>query len=158
MSVERTRKLDERTQCAIDEIKGLIRSRYPDATFNINESEDPEGVYLWVTIDVNDAEEATDLYVNRLLDTQIDEGLDLYVIPLETPERSAKHVRDHPFVPRPHRLVADGSGLVDWMALLRGPAAGPLSYRHTPESVSVASGFNTEIALITLFWHGCHLR
>lgn len=58
---------------------------------------------------MDDAEEATDLYVDRLLEMQIDEGIELYVIPLETPERSAQYLRSHPFVPRPHQIAADGS-------------------------------------------------
>ena len=113
MSVEPMLEIDERTRGAIAEIQSLIRERYPEAAFRVGEGDDPEGIYLWATVDVEDADEVMEVYRDRLLDMQIDEGIELYVIPLETPERSAKYMRSHPFVPRVHQLTADGSILTD---------------------------------------------
>src|SRR5215216_6030568 len=81
---------DPRVQAAVAELQHLIRSRYPTATFVVGEGwDDPEGVYITATVDLDDPDEVVDLIVARLLELQIDEGLPVYVIPIRTPERVA---------------------------------------------------------------------
>ncbi len=84
---------DPRMQAAIREMQDLIRSHYPDATFATGYGEGPDGVHLDVTLDLEDTDEVVDVYIQRLLELQIDDGLALYVIPVRTPERRAAMLR-----------------------------------------------------------------
>ncbi|MBA2597362.1 MAG: hypothetical protein H0V00_12140 [Chloroflexia bacterium] len=81
--------LTTRMQAAIDEMKELISGRLPVVAFAVAEGDDPEGIYLIVTLDVDDMEEVTDLFISRMVDLQIEEDLPLFVIPERTPERTA---------------------------------------------------------------------
>ena len=81
--------LTTRMQAAIDEMKELISGRLPVVAFAVAEGDDPEGIYLIVTLDVDDMEEVTDLFISRMVDLQIEEDLPHFVIPERTPERTA---------------------------------------------------------------------
>ena len=79
---------------ALEELKALILSEYPQATFSVSQGEDPEGIYLDVTIDADDLGPVTDLFIDRLVDMQVEEGLPVFVIPERTPERSRAIVEE----------------------------------------------------------------
>ena len=81
--------LTPRMEAAITEMKERITRRFPTTTFEIYEGEDPDGIYLAAIVDTDGLEEATDLFRDRIVDLQVDEGLPLYVIPERTPERTA---------------------------------------------------------------------
>ena len=89
MTPEQRVPLTPRIEEALDELKGLIAGRYPGATFAVGEGEDPDGVYLTATVDVDDRGEVIDLFVDRLVDLQVDEGLPIFVVPVRTPGRNA---------------------------------------------------------------------
>lgn len=74
---------------AIVELKELIRFRYPEATFDVTEGEDPDGIYLVATVDVDDRNDVIDLFLDRLVDFQVEEELPIYVVPRRTPARNA---------------------------------------------------------------------
>jgi hypothetical protein len=74
---------------AVEEIKELIARHYPTTTFTTYKGEDPDGIYLTATLDVDDLGKVIDLYIDRLVDLQVEEGLPLFVIPERTPERTA---------------------------------------------------------------------
>jgi hypothetical protein len=84
---------DVRIQSALVELQEMIRSHYPAAKFVVDEGDDPDGVYLTATVDLDDPDEVMDVIVDRLLEIEIDEGLPIYVIPSRTPERIAEHLR-----------------------------------------------------------------
>ena len=67
-----------RLQAAVEELQRL----YPAATFQVVPGEDPAGTYVVATVDVEDTETVIDVYIDRLLELQIDEGLPVYVIPV----------------------------------------------------------------------------
>src|SRR6266498_1764838 len=81
MTVQRDYLDDPRMQSAVDEIQGVIRRRYPDATFEVGPGEDPEGLYIVATVDVEDMFDVLDLVSSRLVDLQVEERLPLYLIP-----------------------------------------------------------------------------
>lgn len=83
MSVEPTSRLD----VAIAEIQELILARYPDATFGLELGDDPDGTWMTVTVDVDDADEVVDVFVEPLLQMQVEEFLPLYVIVVRPTER-----------------------------------------------------------------------
>jgi hypothetical protein len=70
----------------------LIAARFPDATFDVVRGEDPDGIYLRPTVDVDDLEEVAEVFMPRLIDMQADEGLPVYVFPDVTPERLHAYV------------------------------------------------------------------
>jgi HSP20 family molecular chaperone IbpA len=83
------RVADPKIQAGIQEMEALIRKRYSKATFTVGIGEDPAGVYLTATIPGVDFDEAVDVYIDRLVDLQAEQGLPLYVIPITPPEAPA---------------------------------------------------------------------
>src|SRR6266567_305248 len=80
---------DPRIQQALTELQDMIAERWPTASFTVSRGEDPEGLYLDATVDLDDPDDVMDLVVDRLLELQVDEGLPVHVVPLRTPERAA---------------------------------------------------------------------
>ncbi|MFN8592067.1 MAG: hypothetical protein U0031_11470 [Thermomicrobiales bacterium] len=73
---------------AVAELQALIISRYPEATFSVSEGDDPEGVYLTATVDVDDMTEVVSVFLDRLVDFQVDEELPIFVVPIRPLGRS----------------------------------------------------------------------
>ncbi|MHB8619033.1 MAG: hypothetical protein ACYDAG_05565 [Chloroflexota bacterium] len=88
MSQERYSETDPRIQSALGELQGMIIKRWPSAGFHVSEGDDPPGVYLDATVDIDDPDEVMDLVVERLLDFQVHEGLPVHVVPLQPVERA----------------------------------------------------------------------
>jgi hypothetical protein len=78
---------DPRMQAAIAEMQDLILASYPDATFEVAPGDDPEGIYLTATVDIEDTDEVMDIIVSRLLKMQVEEGIPLYPIIVRPIER-----------------------------------------------------------------------
>ncbi len=89
MSHDHVTDADPRMHTALAELEGLIRARYPSATFTTFHGEDPEGMYLRATVDLEDPDEVMDVVIDRLYDLQVEHELPVYVIPVRTAERSA---------------------------------------------------------------------
>ena len=73
---------DPRVQAAVVELQALIQQHYPAATFQETLGEDPEGTYLMATVDVEDTDDVVDVYIERLLEFQVDDGLSVYIVPV----------------------------------------------------------------------------
>jgi hypothetical protein len=69
-----------RLEEAIAELRELIVRHYPEVTFTVSEGEDPDGIYLTATVDVEDMGEVVDVFLNRMVDLQIDEELPIFVV------------------------------------------------------------------------------
>jgi hypothetical protein len=69
----------------IAELRTKVAQRYPEATFEVFEGEDPNGTYLRAIVDVEDTDEVVDLVVDRMLDLQVEEGLPLYFLASRPP-------------------------------------------------------------------------
>jgi hypothetical protein len=78
-----------RMEEAIAEMKERVLHRFPTTTFEMYQGEDPVGIYLIAIVDTDDLEEVKDLFLDRIVDLQVEEGLPLFVIPERTPERIA---------------------------------------------------------------------
>jgi hypothetical protein len=78
---------DPRIQAALAELRETILRHFPEATFSVTLGEDPVGIYLNPVVDVEDLDEVADVFTDRLVDMQVEEGLPIYVIPLPPPER-----------------------------------------------------------------------
>jgi hypothetical protein len=79
----------------VDELKGLIQDRYPAATFEVAPEEDPDGIYLRATVDVEDIDEVVDIFIDKLLEIQVERRLPVYVMPVRPIERVLEEIR-HP--------------------------------------------------------------
>ena len=82
MSAEHVALDTPRMQVAITELQGLIRQHYPNTTFEVVHGDDPMGMYVLATVDVEDTETVVDVYIDHLLKLQIDAGLAVYVVPV----------------------------------------------------------------------------
>jgi hypothetical protein len=80
---------DPQMAAAVDELQTLVSARYPSTTYELAAGDDPEGLYVTATVDVDDPDEVVDVFLDRLLTLQIDDALPLYVVPIRTPERRA---------------------------------------------------------------------
>ena len=69
-------------RAAIAELQRLIQQHYPGAIFQVEPGDDPTGMYLLATVDVEDTDAVVEVYIDRLLELQIDEGLAVYVVPV----------------------------------------------------------------------------
>ena len=82
MSVERALEHDPRLLAVASELRALIVARYPEATIELMTGDDPPGLYLVPTVDVDDTEEVAEVVADRLLALQVDEELPIYVFPV----------------------------------------------------------------------------
>lgn len=98
---------DPRIRAAVAELQGLIRARYPDAKFDVFEDEDPHGIYLQATVDVENSFDVIDLVSDRLVDFQVDDGLPVYLLLSRPPERVAAMRREMPLVHRRRLDIVD---------------------------------------------------
>lgn len=87
---ERELLADPKMQAAIEELKAIILEKYPSATFTVGWDEDPDGIYIDATVDVEDRTEVIDVYSDRLVDLQVFGGLPLFVVPVRTPEKDTE--------------------------------------------------------------------
>ena len=93
MKTENHIRLTPRMKEAIDELKGLITARFPQAAFVVEEGFDPEGVYLITTVDIADTDDVIAVVGDRLVELQVEEGLPVYVTPLRPIERVVAELR-----------------------------------------------------------------
>ena len=75
MRAERLDLSTPRMQAAIEELQRLIQQHYPEATFQVEPGDDPTAMYVLATVDGEDTDEVVEVYIDRLLELQIDEGL-----------------------------------------------------------------------------------
>ncbi len=106
MTAERQATSQPRIDQAVSQLQSMILERYPTATFDVLPGDDPEGAYVWATVDVDNTDQVLDVVLDRLLDLQVEEGLPVHVIPIRTPERvqadvRARQLRNRPYPRRP---------------------------------------------------------
>jgi hypothetical protein len=87
MKAERIDPDANRIRAAVAELQELIQQHYPTATFQVTRGEDPVGTYVIATVDVDDTDAVVDVYIDRLLELQIDDSLPVYVVLVRPLER-----------------------------------------------------------------------
>jgi hypothetical protein len=90
---------------AVQELKGMITKRFPQAGFVVEEGADPKGIFLVTTVDIADTDEVIDLVGDRLLELQVDEGLPVYVTPLRPIARVVADLAGREAVELPTPLI-----------------------------------------------------
>jgi hypothetical protein len=103
MSQERSLTLTPDIEKAVNELKGRISERFPQASFVVEEGFDPKGIYLVTTVDIADTDEVMDVVGDRLVELQVDESLPIYVTPLRPIQRVIAELqkREHATPPSP---------------------------------------------------------
>ena len=72
-----------RVREAAEELKGLIRAKYPDAEFRLARDPDQRRSWLlWTVTDEEDSEEVSRLIMDREIDMLSEELIPLHVIPI----------------------------------------------------------------------------
>ena len=94
MSQERPISLTPAMEKAVNELKGTISERFPQASFVVEEGFDPKGIYLVTTVDIADTDEVIAVVGDRLVELQVDEGLPVYVTPLRPITRVVAQLRE----------------------------------------------------------------
>lgn len=62
--------------------KGNLPTYSTVVRFEVKPGDDPAGTYLIVTVDIEDPDEIVDIYAEKLLGLQVDEGLPFYIVPV----------------------------------------------------------------------------
>ncbi len=93
MSEEIQITVTPRAQAALDELRAMIAAAFPKATFTVQTGHDPSGIYLVASVDIEDTDDVVDVIGDRLLEMQVDEGLPIYVVPLQPLERVMAEMR-----------------------------------------------------------------
>lgn len=89
MTLPNSLTLEPAMQRAVDELTALVRTAYPDASFEtLPAPDDGSTILLQVTVDVDDPEGVLDLVFDRMEQLRIDEGVPILVLPLQSLERA----------------------------------------------------------------------
>ena len=80
MRKEPTLLSEPQIQDAVATLRTLIASRYPSARFAVFELDDPKGVRLQATVDLEDTDEIMDVVMDALFDIQVERGLPVSVL------------------------------------------------------------------------------
>lgn len=90
MRSEHLNHADPKMAAALTDLQDRIRIHFPSVTFAVTQEDDPTGVYLTATVDLDDPDAVIDVIGERLLELEVDEGLPIYVVAVRTPARVAK--------------------------------------------------------------------
>ena len=83
----------KRVKEAAEELKGLIRAKYPDAQFTLVRSADDRRSWnLWTKVNVEDPDEVGDLVIDREIDMLVEEHIPIHVIPTRSGARFARQL------------------------------------------------------------------
>jgi len=104
VSAEHISPTDPRIVAAIEELKTLIAARYPEAAFTVFEGEDPEGIYLKATVDIEDSSDALEPVLDKLHELEVEQELPIYVVTSQPLERIAAQLKAMASAPRPSIL------------------------------------------------------
>jgi hypothetical protein len=86
MEKPRTHASDPKLLAAVAQLEAMVAEHYPDATFVVFRGDDPDGLYLRVTIDTDDTDEVFDVVADALYEIQVEQELPVYFVtapPLE---------------------------------------------------------------------------
>ena len=71
MSNEQSLLREPAIRQAVQELRALISARYPDAAFAVFERNDPDGIRLQATVDLEDTDEVMDAVVDAFFHIQV---------------------------------------------------------------------------------------
>jgi hypothetical protein len=106
MNPEHRGRLDQPAiQQAVAQLETLIRTKYPAAAFSVAEGEDPHGVYVQATVDVDDLTAILDVVADPLYHYQVEQELPIFVVPRRPLQRALKELNAQQQTRRSRRRV-----------------------------------------------------
>jgi hypothetical protein len=93
MKKDELRSDDPRIREAVAELRATIAERYPVATFDVFEHDDPVGVHLRAIVDVDDTDDVMDTVVETLTQIQTERALPVYLLIEQPLERVAEQLK-----------------------------------------------------------------
>ena len=142
MSQERPVPLTPAMEKAVNELKGTIAERFPQASFVVEEGFDPKGIYLVTTVDIADTDKVIDVIGDRLVELQVEEGLPIYVTPLRPIQRVVAELREREHTTRigfeGHAGLDDRSDLAQALSDFFRADAAALDGKKSPRPVERA--------------------
>lgn len=98
--------LEPRLTRALDELRTLIRTHYPEAQFAVRRDvDDPATIQLMATVAIEEPDDVLDVVIDRLLALQVEERVPIHVIPLRPLARLV--TRAGASLPNPHMVLAN---------------------------------------------------
>ena len=97
---------DPRIQEAVAELRTDIAARYPTATFDVFERDDPDGVRLRATVDVDDTDEVMAVVIDGLTEIQTERALPVYLLIEQPLARVAEQLKARAAPPPPVSVSA----------------------------------------------------
>ena len=94
--MDRSLLSDPRVAAALEQLQSRIAARYPAATFDVFYRDDPDGFRLRATVDLVEPSELMDDVVEMLYALQVEQGLPVYVVAVQSPERVREQLRRLP--------------------------------------------------------------
>ena len=85
-------EVDPTLCAAITQLEAIVSEHYPDATFAVFRGDDPDGLYLRVTLDMDDTDEVFDVVADALYEIQIEQELPVYFVTVPPLERVAEYL------------------------------------------------------------------
>lgn len=79
---------DQRMRAATAALQAAIVRQFPDAAFEVAAGHDPDGLYLFVTVDLDDPDVVLDAVIEQVVALQVEQALPIHVIPRRTVERT----------------------------------------------------------------------
>jgi hypothetical protein len=72
----------KRIKEAAEELKTMIRAKYPDAQFQLSRAQDDRDAWnLWTYVDIEDPDEVNEITIDREREMLIEEHIPIYVVP-----------------------------------------------------------------------------
>jgi hypothetical protein len=105
MSEQRATLTDPRIAKAVAHLATRIRRAFPEALLEEFIGEDPEGIYVRVTVDLDDPDQVIETIIDDLYETQVEQFLPVYVIPVQPLERVAEQLHERRHEPSPATLL-----------------------------------------------------
>jgi hypothetical protein len=84
---------DPDIHAALMELEQLIAAHFPTAVFDRYVGEDPLGVRLRATVDIEDTDVVMDVVMDALYNIQVERGLPVYVVTSQPLERVMAQLR-----------------------------------------------------------------
>ncbi len=94
--IARTEGWSDEIESAVAEIQRRVAMAYPAADLEVFEGEDPSGVYVRATVDLDDTEPVVDTVLDYLLEVQVERRLPVYFVTSQPVARALAWVRGRP--------------------------------------------------------------
>jgi hypothetical protein len=101
MTAEQEALPDARLRTAAAALQATLAAHYPDATFAVFHADDPDGLYVQATVDLDEPEVILDVVRDQLYELEVEQGLPIYVVAEQPAARVAQGLQAQRGQPQP---------------------------------------------------------